>query len=110
MIHTFRKKGVSRNWGARNIQKYPFENPKYPFDAIFLYITHAKSPLKGSPIYSLKGIPIYPLKCPVYYSFHRARPGCRALDAGRWQDAGGGRGAAVGEAVAWGPLCAHGMT
>ena len=89
------------------LKTYIFENPKYPFDTIFLYITHSKSPLKGSPIYPLKGIPIYPYLSP----FHCAHPGCRALDAGHWQDAGGGRGAAVGQAVARGAVCAwHDMS
>ena len=119
MIHMFWKKGVSRNWGARKgpwlcfsmcggmagsdawnmllcifqdfdfLKTYIFENPKYPFDTIFLYITHSKSPLKGSPIYA------------QYFHAHRAHPGCRALDHPRTLDA-----AAAKEAVAWGGVCA----
>ena len=129
MIHTFWKKGVSRNWGARKglwlcfsmcggmagsdawnmflcifqgfdfLKTYIFENPKYPFDTIFLYITHSKSPLKGSPIYLHISLwhysPVY-LPCPP-----------RMPRLGRWTlDAGGGRGAAVRQAVARGAACA----
>jgi len=83
------------------LKTYIFENPKYPFDTIFLYITHSKSPLKGSPIYA------------QYFHAHRAHPGCRALDHPRTLDAGA---LAVAGALRlprtpWpGAVCAHGMT